>query len=271
MGRPRSSCVGTRESASASAASGPGGSAGSAAPAYTGRVPGGSGAGQRAPGASQEDLRGASSGSARGSVGGTGAGAGKSGSVAWLQASSRSSGRRRTAEAGPGACPRTWPGQVLGTEEGFWGQRKGFAPAGTEGRYRQRGIFGRGTCCTAARTSVTDTQPCLCSFTPPPSVLYGQDGLVGLAHTGEIPSRGWNTIKKQQITAFKHRWPSEDPLQIQLPLQVQLRIIPPRPRHGLMPGTERLSWGDEPTPPCNTAAAPERVTLCRRQRGALQY
>ena len=94
---------------------------------------------------------------------------------------------------------------------------------------------------------------------------------MGLAYTGEIPSRGWNTIKKQQITAFKHRWPSEDPLQIQLPLQVQLRITPPRPRHGLMPGTERLSWGDEPTPPCNTAAAPERVTLCRRQRGALQY
>ena len=147
----------------------------------------------------------------------------------------------------------------------FWGQRKGFAPAGTEGRYRQRGIFGRGTCCTAARTSVPDTQPCLCSFTPLPSIIYGQDGLVGLAYTGEVPSRGWNTIKKQQITAFKHRWPSEDPLQIQLPLQVQLQIIPPRPRHGLMPGTERLSWGDEPTPPCNTAAAPERVALCQRQ------
>lgn len=98
------------------------------------------GAGQRAPGASHEDLTGASSGSARGSLGGAGAGAGKSGSVAWLQASSRSSGQRRTAEAGPGACPRTWPGQVLGTEEGFCtGWHRGQVPA--VGDLRQRDLL----------------------------------------------------------------------------------------------------------------------------------
>lgn len=63
----------------------------------------------------------------------------------------------------------------------FWGG--GFALADTEGRYWKWGIFGRRMCCIASRTSVTDTQPHLFSFTLLPSIIYGQDGLVWLAYT----------------------------------------------------------------------------------------
>lgn len=62
------------------------------------------------------------------------------------------------------------------------GDKGSLLHGGTEGMFWQWGIFSRGICCTAAWASVAGIQPHLCSFPPPPSIIYGQDGLLGLTY-----------------------------------------------------------------------------------------
>lgn len=90
----------------------------------------------------------------------------------------------------------------------------------------------------------------------PAPIVYGQDGLVGLTYTWEIPSTSWDKIKKQQIKAIKHQFCSEGSI------TDSGFKCPSNP--GM--GCHSALTGKELTLPCNTAAAPAWVTLCQQHR-----